>query len=75
MAIGISAFWDKFLSLASWSKVNMVEDGDGVYSANPPEASLSYPACIVRAVTLHGTVATSPVIFSTPLCEVIREIL
>ncbi len=52
----------------------MVEDGDGVYSANPPETSLSYPACIVRAVTQHGTVATSPVILSTPLCEAVGEL-
>lgn len=62
------------LRLARWSRVNMVKDGDGVYSANPPETSLSYPACIVRAVTQHGTVATSPVILSTPLCEAVGEL-
>ena len=62
------------LRLAGWSRVNMVKDGDGVYSANPPETSLSYPACIVRAVTQHGTVATSPVILSTPLCEAVGEL-
>ena len=62
------------LRLAGWDKVNMEGDGEGVYVANRPSTSLSYPACIVRALTEQGAVATSPVIFSPPLCEAVGRL-
>jgi hypothetical protein len=62
------------LRLAGWSKVDMVEDGAGIYVANHPDTSLSYPACFVRALTQQEAVATSPVIFSPSLCRVITDL-